>query len=294
MKRKLSVLFVIAALGVAVTLSLAVEFGWDDIKRLPMPIAGHEWSKNSEVQKARYLERFYSAIQYLTANIGKSTKELALSETGPYIANSSRVTLEVISAYYRFYGDFAKAAEVLYEFWADSGGANFTYPDEDPLTSVIFSFEEAGMYKETLPLYRKKHQERLETIKAQSDIELFQKDFNEYRKQYPDLAEIYMSFVESWEQAKKLANTSKPKPLDPAVQHHKWFYSDKTEEVLKALAYYSKHKVKFMVEKAAKDKRPIIAKKAKEYLDNWAVPVEKPSKEVSVQPEEKKAAGVNP
>jgi hypothetical protein len=270
MKLKLFVLLMAITILVAPLFSITVEYSWDDIKHFPMPISGYDWKKGDEVNKARYLDLYYCAVQYLTANIGRPTKDLDLSIAGPSVAGFPRVTLEVISMYYRFYGDLPKAAETLSKFWTDSrGNPDFAYPDEDPLSSVIFSFEEAGMYKEALPFYEKRYQERLETIKVQSDIILFQKDFNKYKEQYPDLAEGYSSFMKAWNNAKKLAKTNKPKPLDPAVQHHEWFYSDKIAEVVKALAYYKTHKVKFMIEKAAKDKRPAIAKKAKEYLDNW-------------------------
>lgn len=270
MKLKLFILSMAITILVAPLFSNAVEYNWDDIKHLPMPISGHSWDKSDEVEKARYLDLYYGAIQYLNANIGRPAKELDLSKAGPSAAGFPLVTLEVISMYYRFYGNLAKAAETLCKFWVDSGGnPDFAYPDEDALSSVIFSFVEAGMYKEALPFYEKRHQELLETINVQSDMKLFQKDFNEYRKRYPDLAEGYSSFMKAWSKAKKLAKTSKPNPLDSAVQHHEWFYSDKTVEVLNALAYYSRNRVRFMIEKAAKDKRPAISKKAWEYLDNW-------------------------
>lgn len=74
--------------------------------------------------------------------------------------------------------------------------------------------------------------------------------------------------MQDWAQTKKLAKTEKPKPLDPAVQNHEWFYSNKQEEALKALEYYHANKVRFMLEKALKHKDPVIAAKAKEYLES--------------------------
>lgn len=98
-----------------------------------------------------------------------------------------------------------------------------------------------------------------------------------YCKQFPHIKNCvnkwlnknqdYQGFLKEWGEIKKLAKTTKPKPLDPAVQHHEWFYSDKQEEVLKALEYYHKHDVRFMLEKALKHKDSVIAAKAREYLD---------------------------
>lgn len=82
-----------------------------------------------------------------------------------------------------------------------------------------------------------------------------------------ELKSNYDNFMKEWREAKKLVKTEKPKPLDPAVQHHEWFYSGKQEEVLKSLEYYHTNKVSFMLEKALKHKDPVIAAKVKEYLE---------------------------
>ena len=85
-------------------------------------------------------------------------------------------------------------------------------------------------------------------------------------------AEDYQAFLEQWAEIKQKAKTVKPKPLPIPVQMHEDFYSADVKKVLGALEYYSKHKVRFMVEKALKDKRPDVAQKAQEYLDNWDKP----------------------
>ena len=88
----------------------------------------------------------------------------------------------------------------------------------------------------------------------------------------PQIQGFYNLLLHDWENAKNLAKTAKPKPLHPDVQTHDDFYSLDIKKVLGALEYYSKHKVRFMVEKALKDKRPDVVKKAKEYLENWDKP----------------------
>ncbi|MEW5905558.1 MAG: hypothetical protein AB1734_02125 [Elusimicrobiota bacterium] len=258
---------------------------WEEMYYTSGPYVGaHKkaWDKRDEFEKARFLELHYRAIRYLEGNLGKQPEGLDLTITGRPIVNFPKITLEVLAMYYRKYGDLRKAAELKYKFWADAGGSPVLgYAEEDPLDFVILGYEEAGMHKEVLPFYEKRYQDYARALKDFLGEDL--SDFDRYRGRYPQEAENYLSFMEGWERAKKLAKTSKPKPLDPAVQHHKWFYSDKTEEVLKALEYYRKHKVRFMFEKALKDKRPVIAKKAQEYLDNWDKP--EPGVIVSTAPE---------
>lgn len=96
-------------------------------------------------------------------------------------------------------------------------------------------------------------------------------------------AEDYQAFLEEWKEVKQKAKTVKPKPLSVQVQMHENFYSSDVKSVLAALDYYNRQRVKFMLEKAAKDKRPVIAKKAQEYLDNWDKP--EPGVIVSTAPE---------
>ncbi|MDT8286765.1 MAG: hypothetical protein RQ748_06620 [Elusimicrobiales bacterium] len=71
------------------------------------------------------------------------------------------------------------------------------------------------------------------------------------------------------------------------MQKHEDFYSSNAKKVLGALEYYNNQRVRFMLEKAAKHKNPAVAKKAKEYLDNWKVPAVKPTEGQNVVPEEK-------
>jgi hypothetical protein len=81
------------------------------------------------------------------------------------------------------------------------------------------------------------------------------------------MAKSYQKMMNNWARAKKLHKTVEPKPLAPAVQHHEWFYSDKQEEILKALNYYYQNKVRFMLEKAVTNKDKAISAKATELLE---------------------------
>lgn len=229
------------------------------------------WADQTPRQKAEYLELYLRSINYCQANIGENVENLEVSIVGPRVKMFHKITYETISMLYQEYGDFRKAAYYSREFW-EAATADPDMPmlfaEENALGNVIIAYEEAGMYKEALDYYVKGHQDYIRTIKAYSDIGLFHANFEKYKELYPNLAENYSEFMEGWEKAKWLAKTTKPKPLDPAVQHHEWFYSGKRSEVLKALAYYHKHSVRFMLEKALGHKDPKVAAKAKKYLDS--------------------------
>lgn len=229
------------------------------------------WGDQTASQKAEYLELYLRSIDYCQANIGKNVEDINMSIIGPRVSMFRKITYETISLLHREYGDFRKAAYYSREFWeAATADPNMPmlFAEENALGNAIIAYEEAGMYKEALDYYMKGHQDYIRTIKAYSDINLFHTNFAKYKEQYPRLAEDYLEFKAGWDTAKKLAKTTKPKPLDPAVQHHEWFYSDKRSEVMKALAYYHKQKVRFMLEKALGHKDPKVAAKAKKYLDS--------------------------
>ncbi len=157
----------------------------------------------------------------------------------------------------------------MYKYWVDSKhNPSLESPEGFPEDYIISSYEEAEMYKELAAFYPQAYDEKMKHLAAISNVKLLKDDFAAYKKRWPQEAKDYKKFIRKWEDAKKLAKTTKPKPLDPAVQYHEWFYSDKQEEVLKALAYYHEYKVRFMLEKAMKHTDPKVAAKAEEYLIN--------------------------
>jgi hypothetical protein len=255
--------------------SVSATVVWDDIFYSTGPYKGSEkieWNKMTEEQRAFDLERYRNDINYCLENIGKTAKDLD-HEKDCCAGNISQapVSYYLVALKYMRYGDSVKEAEYYYKDWLDSKSNPRWLPfnaEEAPLSAVIFGYEKAGMHKEALPLYGKAHKEMLDGLKAVTDIKLIKNDFKKYKKNWPDLAKQYQEFMHNWEKAKKLAKTTKPKPLEPAVQHHEWFYSEKREEVLKALGYYHQNKVQFMLEKALKHKDPIVAAKAREYLED--------------------------
>jgi len=244
----------------------------------------------SDELKTFALEQYWSEISYCLANIGKPFKAINPKEVNDVLYETyvGYITHGLIAGKYCQYGDYKECVKYAYmdymqsvncpkeagrckpECWGGdlSGVGDGRYP---PLVAIIDTYEQNHDYKGALPYYQrelgswardyegKTLEEKLKNLKIKAA-----KDEN--------LTEA-VQFIERWEKAKKLAKTEKPIPMDPVVQHHKWFYSAKPAEVLKALDYYSKNRVKFMLEKAAAHKNPVVAKKAKEYLDNWDKPV---------------------
>ncbi|OGR52159.1 MAG: hypothetical protein A2049_12695 [Elusimicrobia bacterium GWA2_62_23] len=180
-----------------------------------------------------------------------------------------QMTPEFTAYYYRKYGDLKKSAECLYRYWLNSNhNPEWAHPDSSPYEPVLYAYEEAGLYKEKSEFYSQAYPDFMKWLAAGTDVKLLKSNFSKYKKMWPEHAERYLSFKSNWRRAEALAKTGKPKGLDSDVQNHEWFYSEKQEEVLKALEYYQKHKVKFMLENALKHKDPAIVEKAKHYLEN--------------------------
>lgn len=256
-----------------ITCNAFATVSWDDVFYSTGPYRGWQkkaWGKMTEEQKVYYLERYRNEINYCLGNIGKNVKVLDPKMSCDMGGGDVPASYYAIALKYKHYGDQRKAAEYYHKDWLDSISNPNWEPfsgDADEIGVVIFGYERAGMYKEALPFYEKAYGKLIGDLKAGTDSKLLQNNFKEYKKNWPDQAESYLSFMRKWDKAKKLAETSKPRSLDPAVQYHEWFYSDKQEEVLKALEYYYNNKVRFILEKALKRNDQVIATKAKEYLN---------------------------
>lgn len=246
---------------------------WDEVFYSSGQYAGGQkvsWDDMNEEQKAFYLERYAGEINYCLSNYGKMAKDIDSKMQCCAGIGDSPVSYFRIGLKYANYGDYKQAAYYYHKDWLESIKNPNWRMYEDPLYATILAYEQVGMYTEALQFYERAYQEMIKDFTAE-DIKLLKTDFTAFKQEFPDFADRYTPFMADWEKAKKLAKIAKPKSLAPAVKNHEWFFSDKPEEVLKALQYYNDNKVKFMVEKAAKDKRPVVAKKAKEYLDNWDV-----------------------
>ena len=230
------------------------------------------WDKKDEYQKAEYLELYFQSIKYCQQNIGKRTNVIDSEISGPRVAIFYAITYETISMLYREYGDFKKSADYMLMFWEEfkknPNNTPILNADGNPTGYVINAYKDAGMYIELLSFYPKAYEEKISRLSLISNIHMLKYKFSAYKKRWPKEAKEYERFMKRWKEAKLLAGNSKPKPLDVAVQNHEWFYSDKREEVLKALAYYHDNKVDFMLEKALAHKDPVVAARAKEYLED--------------------------
>ena len=241
------------------------------------------WAQISENQKAVILEKYIREIGYCKSNIGKDFKEVDSRKMGDdesYKGIVDRITDGMIAFKYVRYGDVYKSMKHFYKEWSEykmclsssNTPCSIDGPgDYNPLAQLIGELEREYAYQEALKFYPEYIDDLASNFPGETDKE--QREALEAHVKEVGEMDIYAQVMRDYQNAKKLALIESPKPLNRAVQHHVWFYSDKPEEVFKALKYYSDNKVKFMVEKAAKDKRAAIAKKAKEYLDNWDKPV---------------------
>jgi len=234
---------------------------------------------DSPEYKTRELEKIKANINYCLSNIGKKYSVLDEKQAGGFWPHKDLgvMTYVLIAQKYHQYGDGGKAGDYYYQNWLhyntqQTGENRWPYPDgeyDDYFVSAMSSWEAAGKYKEMVEHYEDylihRYSPRFVGPK-EAQIKEMQEEINSS----DELKAAYQKSLKKFERYKKLSKTAKPKPLDPAVQNHEWFYSDKQAEVLKALAYYHVNKVKFMLEKALTHKDPIIAAKAKEYLDSLA------------------------
>jgi len=270
MKNILFILSIILSVGISDAVSQ--ELKWDDVYYTSGPYSGGRkilWEDYDVLEKTQFLELHYKAIRYCMENMGKHREELNPNLFGRNVFMGNKVTPLVIVMMYREYGDEQKAAQVAYKYWLDSNhNPELASAEEDPDSFVIDAYIRAGMYREALHFYNIAYDDMVRRLSIGSDIKLVKTNFLKYEQNWPEEAAIYKRFIKSWKQTKQLAKTEKPKPLDPAVQNHEWFYSDKQEEVLKALEYYHANKVNFILEKALKHKDPVISAKAKEYLES--------------------------
>lgn len=236
---------------------------------------------SAETEIAMQLEKSKSQIDYCRNELGHSFDEINLSRMGPdegYVLGVKVITYGLIASKYEWYGDLSKAADYYYKDYLVQIGKmpwrskhNWSSPgDSTPFPIFMETLKQNQDYKRMLEVYPEYYDYYFfaDTNRYKGSRAEKTKILQEEVKHDAELKETYDGFMRDWNEVKKLDKTAKPKPLDPAVQHHEWFYSDKQEEVLKALAYYHKHNVRFMLEKALKQKAPAVAAKAKEYLDN--------------------------
>lgn len=240
--------------------------------------------------RAETLERTKNEIDYCLVNLGKNINEVDLQLIGDYDPRVCVITYGLIAQKYSLpYGDIDKAADYYYMEWKNTSQKSCGLPDSagkitidcagkdrecalptgeyKPFSDALGLWREAGQYKKAA----KHYQEYFDDWVNRSDGNTYEeklRSFDAMRKKYEGMQENYDALMKEWNEVKELAKTENPQ-LEPDVQHHEWFYSPKTAEVLKALDYYNKNRVRFMLEKAEKDKRPVVARKAKEYLDNW-------------------------
>lgn len=223
--------------------------------------------------RAETLERTKAKIDYCLANLGKRFSEVDLQQVGDHDKNVCIITYGLIAEkYYMPYGDSGKAADYYYLEWRDTPDERCAWPEGEytPFGDAVGLWEQAGRYRELAEHYEEYILDAYSPLKSRdSTKEEKKKELDLNRQNWTrDMDKFYQEDLKKWSKYKKLLKAGKkPKPLDPAVQNHEWFYSDKPGEVLKALSYYYKHKIRFMLEKALGHKDLAVSNNAREYLD---------------------------
>ncbi|OGR50990.1 MAG: hypothetical protein A2049_03800 [Elusimicrobia bacterium GWA2_62_23] len=202
------------------------------------------------------------------SNIGKDTQKLDVRRGGERMLQVRRIGAGFIAAEYLDCGNYVRAGEYYYRDWQDFKERREKWEleaagDEYPLANYISVLEQMNRYSDAIKYYP----EYLNEIRNRAELPKGV-GAKEFREKSPVLADWYAEVDSAYRKAIMLSKTATPRPPDPAVQHHEWFYSGKPEEVLKSLDYYSQNKVQFMLEKALNHKNMAIAAKANEYLDN--------------------------
>ncbi|OGR63472.1 MAG: hypothetical protein A2X34_01420 [Elusimicrobia bacterium GWC2_51_8] len=273
----------VMALGCLVNIAEPSEIKEDNNLWQPNGDVTIHMAKMNELQKAMVLDRFRMEIKYAVQNVNKSFDEIELIHLGythGYEWRIKIVTNGLIAEKYYKYSNYKKAAEYFYKDWQVDQECNTKkvwnspgdcWPggigDYNPLFRAIGAWEDGGLYNEALKHYPEAQKELIDNYGAIMGTVAITDYFDIFKEAHPEEGQYYENFMAGWKKTKELAKTEKPKPLEPAVQNHEWFHSDKQNEVLKALEYYYKHRVKFMLEKALKHKNPVISKKAKDYLE---------------------------
>lgn len=234
-------------------------------------------TKNSEIEIARILEKSKAEIDFCKKNVGRAFNEIDISKMGSteaYEMGVDVITEGLIASKYERYGDFSKAADYYYYDYLVQIGKrpwksehSWSSPgDSTPFPTFMHVLKRNQDYQRMLkvyPEYFNYYFHRFKgTLKEKTNL------IEEQMRHDPELKETYETFMQEWREVKRLSKTASPKLLDPTVQRHEWFYSDKPEEVLKALSYYHECKVDFMLEKALAHKDPVVVAKAKEYLED--------------------------
>lgn len=237
-------------------------------------------------EKTIALEREYESIEYCLSNMGKTFNTLDAGRIGSdkgFREFSSAITFGLVAVKFQDdYGDPVRAAKYFYMDWSeykkcekewknrtrktacDTFGAG--PGDYNPLGFAIGQWKSAGLYKEALQHYSEYFDETFLLLPENSPRKEKLRLFHETINDNLELRKKYLDFMRDWKEAKQLAKHNSHKSVDITMQNHEWFYSHKQSEVLKALSYYNKHKVRFMLEKALSHKDATVSKRAREYL----------------------------
>lgn len=216
------------------------------------------------------LERALPQIEYCRANLNHKFSEIDMEKAiiPPSHIDVGIVTYGAIAMkYIRQYHDEGKAADYYYLEWKHTPMKHWPTGEYNPLSDAIGYWREAGRYDDMVKHYDEYLIASYSPLKVGSMQEK-RKAMEKNLSNNEEMRDAYNNDLKDLVKYKDLAKKKDVVPLNPAVQNHERYYSDKQDEVLKALEYYHANKVQFMLEKALKHKDPAVAAKAKEYLDS--------------------------
>lgn len=235
-----------------------------------------EPSSTTAIVAAIRLDEIKKQIDYCLRNVGKNFDEVDLNKVGDNgkgLFSEIRVITYGLIAYKHF--DLSKSAEYFYRDWLEyrkfvKGEKSLWHEgpgDYNPLGSAINQWKTAGMYKEALSHYREYYDDTFLLQPMKGTIAQKRKFLEKELRRNPMVQSKYKSFMEEWNNLKNMSGIQEIKH-DADVENYVLFHSDEQNEVLKALLYYHGNKVEFMLKKALVHKNPVVAAKAKEYLED--------------------------
>lgn len=215
------------------------------------------WKNMTEKQKAFVLERNRAHAEYIVANQGKRFSELKNVPRfmyPPKISAKDKIyfSTEAVIAAYQELGDLesaAKLAKADYESNPDGGHGPYK------LRTLIGLLSSAGRHKEALEFYQKYLEELLPS---------YSKEDFATKKSIPNNPTYNEAMKFGDELKKRAADPKRPEEPEAAIRMHRAFHSKDRRKRLEALEFYSRHRIRFMLEKANDD--PEIKQRARDYI----------------------------
>ncbi|MBI4668498.1 MAG: hypothetical protein HY747_04830 [Elusimicrobia bacterium] len=217
--------------------------------------------KNYAVEKSSWMEYYRSQLDYALVNEGKNLYQLDYKRLG-YSDKSIDQRLPVITAYKIAYladkyGDFQTVAKYYCkcrDLERKRPPECYSWGDSNSEDLCIGALERIGRCSEALKEWEKSFETYLFNFGGETREQQMSnlKKTMEEDREVKEFAKDFLSWGEKLEEKIK-KKKCEPKQLDIDTKMHHWFYAEDRKKNLEALKYYRQHRVKFMLEKAAKE-----------------------------------------